>query len=141
MGPWELDSRPFSAEIQKILKIWKCAEFEYDPHLNLVLELENSEICQKNGLFLNCSETGGTFINFGNLFGIDSSDQFTRAHRCCTDPQQKVLKITKIRVDFFCLNQKAIFTRPSTKTMQYFTILHLQVALHTCVCQMLHILY
>ena len=33
--------------------------------------------------------------------GIDSSDQFTRAHRCCTDPQQKVLKITKIRVDFF----------------------------------------
>ena len=66
MGPWELDSRPFSAEIQKILKIWKCAKFEYDPHLNLVLELENSKICQKNGLFLNCSETGGKFINFGN---------------------------------------------------------------------------
>ena len=69
MGPWELDSRPFFGRNSENTQNWETCLIWVSKFGPEIRKLRN--LPKQIGLFPNCSETRGKFINFGNLLGID----------------------------------------------------------------------
>ena len=67
MGPWELDSRPFFGRNSENTQNWEMCLIWVSKFGPEIRKLRN--LPKQIGLFPNCSETRGKFINFGNLLG------------------------------------------------------------------------